>query len=186
VVCRDLIGQLLAVIRMKCWLASVTSRNLGGAVDNQACRHRQSGEAAVRLSTPSRAQRSGGSRIETVALYTEARAEPDSCASGHRLRLGPASERPVLTSNYWNARSVRPVRRAWVGWVRGRRSRIRLSVRSAGCHVHRPERGGDAVAGRQDRLQADRREGGVRGSVEPRASDDLESAVLRDRLLAIP
>ena len=113
-----------------------------------------------------------GTRIETVALYTDA----DRSATFVReadlaYPLGPASARPYLDLAVLEKALVETgADAAWVGWgFVAEDPAFAELCEKVGRHVRRPERGGDAQARRQDRGQADRRGGrGPGRAVEPR------------------
>ena len=113
-----------------------------------------------------------GTRIETVALYTDAdRAATFVRAADLGCYLGPAADRPYLDLAVLE-RALRDsgADAAWVGWgfVAEDPAFAELCARLGVTFVG-PVPGGDAQARRQDRRQADRR-GGRRpgGAVEPR------------------
>ena len=131
------------------------------------------GEAAMRLIHAVRdLSAETGTRIETVALYTDA----DRTATFVReadvaYPLGPASARPYLDHAVLERALVETRRRRRVGrlGVRRRGPDVRRAVREDRRHVRRAERRGDAQARRQDRLEAARRGGRRPGrAVEPR------------------
>ena len=131
------------------------------------------GEAAMRLIHAVRdLSAETGTRIETVALYTDA----DRSATFVReadlaYPLGPASARPYLDLAVLEQALLETgADAAWVGWgFVAEDPAFAELCEKAGRHVRRAERGGDAQARRQDRRQAARR--GSRGpgrAVEPR------------------
>ena len=133
-----------------------------------------------------------GTRIETVALYTDADRTATFVREADlglrpRPRLGPPLPRPRRA----RTRAGRDRRRRGVGrlGLRRRGPGVRRAVREDRRHVRRPERRRDAQARRQDRREADRRGGRRAGrAVEPRGrSRTLDAALAaggRDRLPA--
>ena len=112
------------------------------------------------------------SRSQTIALYTEAEHARDVRARGRRrlpARSGRGAALPRPRRAGAGAASRPAPTRSGSGWgfVAEDPAFADLCER-LGRHLHRPERRGDAQAGRQDRLQADRRGGRRPGRpVEP-------------------
>ncbi len=148
------------------------------------------GEAAMRLIHAVRELAAEtGTRIETVALYTDV----DHAATFVReadlsYDLGPAAARPTSTTPSWSGRCWRPGGRRVVGWGFVAEDPAfaelcdRVGVTSSG------RAGGDAPPGGQDLREAHRRRGGCAGrAVEPRRVETLPAALAaagRDRLPA--
>ena len=113
-----------------------------------------------------------GVPVETVALYTDAdRAATFVREADLAYPLGPASARPYLDHALLERALVETgADAAWVGWgFVAEDPAFAELCEQARRHLHRPERRGDAQAGRQDRRQADRRGGRRPGrAVEPR------------------
>ena len=116
------------------------------------------GEAAMRLIHAVRELNAeGGEQIETVALYTDAERTATFVREADlAYPLGPASARPYLDLEVLE-RALRETGAdaAWVGWGFVAEDPAFAELCDADRrHVHRPQRRGDAQAGRQDRLQA--------------------------------
>ena len=131
-----------------------------------------------------------GTRIETVALYTDA----DRTATFVReadiaYPLGPASARPYLDHAVLERALVETgADAAWVGWgFVAEDPAFAELCEKIGVTFIGPSAGGDAQARRQDRLEADRRGGRRPGrAVEPRRGRHPRRRAARRRRDRLP
>ena len=144
------------------------------------------GEAAMRLIHAVRELAAEtGTRIETVALYTDV----DRTATFVReadiaYDLGPASARPYLDHAVLERALVETgADAAWVGWgFVAEDPAFAELCEKIGVTFVGPSAGGDAQARRQDRREADRRGGRRAGrAVEPRRGRDPGRRAARRR-----